>query len=121
MVYADTDFFVALVKENDWLQENAREIYERYQGEIETGLSTFIELFFLSERNDWDRDRVASNVLQMADVDFEEKVIFQASEYIGQGLNVVDAFQAAKSEGRLISSDKEFDRINLERIKLEEL
>ncbi|MFB6115374.1 MAG: hypothetical protein ABEK04_03700 [Candidatus Nanohalobium sp.] len=44
----------------------------------------------------------------------------QALEYIDQGLNVFDAFRAASSEGKIISSDKEFDKTNIERMKLEE-
>ncbi|AHL23834.1 hypothetical protein BD01_2246 [Thermococcus nautili] len=29
MVYADTDFFLALLKPNDWLKENARKLYKK--------------------------------------------------------------------------------------------
>lgn len=118
-MYADTDFFVALVKEDDWLQENARKLYEEYGSELETGLPTFIELCFLSREYDWEIEKVVTNVLQMAEIDFEEKIVYQAIEYMDQGLNVLDAFQAAKSGSQIISSDKEFDSIDLERVKLE--
>lgn len=119
MVYADTDFFVALIKEDDWLQENARTIYEEYQNNLQTSLPTFIELCFLSSDYDWELERVVTNVLEIAEADFEERIVYQALEYMDQGLNVLDAFQAAKSGGKLISSDKKFDTIGLERIKLE--
>lgn len=119
MVYADTDFFVALIKEDDWLQENARELFEKHEGDIETSLPTFMELCLLAEDYDWELERVITNVLQLVEVDFDEAVVYQALEYIDQGLNVFDAFQAAKSDGRILSSDKEFDEIKIERIKLE--
>jgi len=119
MVYADTDFFVALVKDDDWLQENAVKILEENEGEIETSLPTFIELCFLAEDYDWDLERAVTNILQIAEVDFQENVVYQALEYIDQGLNVLDAFQLAKSKGSIISSDKEFDKIDVERIYLE--
>jgi predicted nucleic acid-binding protein len=120
MVYADTDFFVALVKEEDWLQQNAAEVLEEHQEEIETSLPMFIQLCLLAEDYDWQLERAFTNILEIAEVDFEEKVVYQALEYIDQGLNVFDAFQAAKSDGKIISSDKEFDRTNIERISLED-
>lgn len=119
MVYADTDFFVALVKEDDWLQERAEKLLEKYRSDIKTSLPTFIELFYLSEEYDWDRDQAAAHIMEIAETDFDESVVFQASEYIDQGLNVLDAFQAASSTGSIISSDRDFDSIELERIELE--
>lgn len=118
-MYADTDFFVALVKEDDWLQENAKKLYKKHRSDLETSLPTFIELCFLSREYDWEIERVVTNVLQIAEIDFDEKIVYQAVEYMDQGLNVLDAFQAAKSEGLIISSDKEFDSVDLERVKLE--
>jgi len=120
MVYADTDFFVALVKDDDWLQDNALELYQEYNGDIQTSLPTFIELCFLAKDYDWNLEPVVSNVLEITEVDFEEKVVYQAVEYIDQGLNVLDAFQLAKSNEGIISSDKEFDETGVNRIKLEE-
>jgi predicted nucleic acid-binding protein len=120
MVYVDTDFFVALVKEDDWLQENAENILEEHKTEIETSLPTFIELCLLAEDHDWQLEKAFTNILEIAEVDFEEKVAYQALEYIDQGLNVFDAFQAAKSNGKIISSDKEFDQVNIERLSLED-
>jgi predicted nucleic acid-binding protein len=120
LVYADTDFFVALIKEDDWLQEAALQVYDEKKGDIQTGITTFVELFFLSQRHNWNREEVASNILEIAETDFDESVIFQASEYIDQGLNVLDAFQAAKADGEIISSDKDFDDLEIERIKLED-
>jgi len=119
MVYADTDFFVALVKDDDWLQQNAEKLYKEHKDELKTSLPTFIELCYLSERYNWEIERVVTNVIEIAEINFEERIVYQALEYIDQGLNVIDAFQAAKSSGRIISSDKEFDKIDIERIKLE--
>jgi predicted nucleic acid-binding protein len=119
MVYADTDFFLALVKDEDWLKKGAEKVLEEYRGDIETGLPTFVELFFLSEEYGWNRDMAASNILEIAEVDFDESIVFKASEYIEQGLSVLDAFQAARAGGKIISSDKEFDEIEKDRVKLE--
>jgi|APHM01.1.fsa_nt_gi hypothetical protein len=119
MVYADTDFFVALIKEDDWLQGNALELYEEHGGSIRTSLPTFIELCFLAQDYDWELEKVVTNILEIAEIDFDEKVVHQALEYLEQGLNVLDAFQLAKSNGEIISSDKQFDETGVNRIKLE--
>ncbi|CAM3017672.1 hypothetical protein HASA104033_11955 [Halobacterium salinarum] len=34
MPYADTDFFIALVKDTDWLQERAATVATEHEGEI---------------------------------------------------------------------------------------
>jgi len=119
MVYADTDFFVALVKDDDWLQANAEKLYHEHEEELETSLPTFIELCYLSERYDWELERAVTNVMAIAETDFDEEIVYQAIEYIDQGLNVMDAFQAAKSSGKIISSDKAFDEVEVDRIRLE--
>jgi predicted nucleic acid-binding protein len=119
MVYADTDFFLALVKEDDWLKKNAEELLE--ENTVETSLITFVELALVENRFDFNLENSVTEIMEMAEVDFEEKVVYQALEYIDQGLNVFDAFQAAKSNGKIISSDKEFDKTNIERMKLEEM
>lgn len=120
MVYADTDFFVALVKEDDWLQDKALNIYKKYEGDIQTSLPTFIELSFLAQEYEWELETAVTNVLEIAETDFEESVIYQAIEYMDRGLNVLDAFQLAKSGDQIISSDKEFDGSEVQRIKLED-
>lgn len=119
-MYADTDFFLALVKDDDWLKEKAERVLEEYEGEIRTSLTTFIELSFLAEEYDWDMEKVAAYIMEIVKVDFDENVVFQAIEYRDKGLNTIDAFQAANASENIISSDKDYDKINLERVKLEE-
>lgn len=43
-VYADTDFFLALLKDTDWLKEKAISLAKKYEGQITTSEATFIEL-----------------------------------------------------------------------------
>lgn len=119
MVYTDTDFFVALIKEDDWLQKNALGLYEEHRGSIQTSLPTFIELCFLAQDYDWELEKVVTNVLEIAETDFDQKVVYQAVEYMDQGLNVLDSFQLAKANGEIISSDKGFDGTGAVRVKLE--
>ncbi|MBY6294537.1 PIN domain-containing protein [Nanohaloarchaea archaeon H01] len=118
MIYADTDFFTALIKEDDWLKENAQRLM-REEG-VKTSLPTFIELFLISDRFDIDLERAITDIMEISETDFDENLVFQALEYKKKGLNTFDAFQAAKAGNRIISSDKEFDEIDITRIELEE-
>ncbi|MFB6199273.1 MAG: type II toxin-antitoxin system VapC family toxin [Candidatus Nanohaloarchaea archaeon] len=119
MTYADTDFWVALMKQDDWLKQKAEKILEE-QDSVETSLTTFIELSLILKRFDVQKEEAFGEILQIADVDFEEKIVFQALEYMDKGLNTFNAFQAAHAGSGIISADKEFDKIDIERIKLEE-
>ena len=118
MVYADTDFFLALLKPNDWLKENARRLYEEYKGRITTSEATFLELLILSKKFGLDPVRLLSAV--MAIIEEENEDYLRAAYYMKEhGLNPFDAVHAAKCGGTIISSDKAFDRLGIRRIKLE--
>lgn len=119
MVYADTDFWIALMKQDDWLKQNAEKILEEH-GSIEASLTTFIELCLILKRYQVDRRTAIAEILEIAEVEFDDTVVFQALDYIDEGLNTFDAFHAAHAGSKLISSDKEFDSIGIERIELEE-
>ncbi|EEB73921.1 type II toxin-antitoxin system VapC family toxin [Thermococcus sp. AM4] len=118
MVYADTDFFLALLKPNDWLKENARKLYEKYKGRITTSEATFLELLILSKRFNLDPLRLLAAV--MAIIEEENEDYLRAAYYMKEhNLNPFDAVHAAKCGGVIISSDKAFDKLGIKRIKLE--
>ena len=41
-MFADTDFILALVKDSDWLKENAVKILKENKGKINTSISVMI-------------------------------------------------------------------------------
>jgi predicted nucleic acid-binding protein len=118
-MYADADFWVALLKDDDWLGERAERLLREYEGDLETSIVTFIELFLIEERFDFDRDQAALAIFELAETTADEDVVFQASEYIDDGLNTFDAFHAAIAGDRIISSDQAFNEVEIERIALE--
>lgn len=118
-MYADTDFWVALLKDDDWLAERAREVLEEHGDELEVSLVTFVELFLIEERYAFDREHAVTSILELASFDGDENAVYQASEYIDDGLNTFDAFHAALADDAIVSSDKAFDSIDLERLSLE--
>jgi len=118
-VYADTDFWVAILKGDDWLSERAETRLDEYCGDLEVSLATFLELFLIEERYSFDREQATLAIFELAEADVSEDVVFQASEYIDDGLNTFDAFHAALAGDAILSSDKAFDAIGIERVRLE--
>jgi len=100
------------------LKERAKRVLEKYEGQITTSVVTFIELALLAKRYNLDVVRIFTSV--MAICNFEDDRPLKAAIYIRDyGLGVFDAFHAAYCEGRIISSDSAYDRVGIERTKLE--
>ena len=118
-MYADTDFWVALLKDDDWLAERAVEVLDEHRDDLEVSLVTFVELFLIEERYSFDRETAVTSVLELASYDGDEDPIYQASAYVDDGLNTFDAFHAALADDGIVSSDQAFDRIDVERVELE--
>lgn len=122
MLYADTDFFIALVKDDDWLQDRAAKIALENEGDIYTSRATLLELLVISDRFEFDRMEALTYALEIAAVPEDESVLFQAADYMEQdGLTAFDAYHAAYAdEDPLVSSDKAFDDVTNDRIAIEE-
>ncbi|OGF01597.1 MAG: pilus assembly protein [Candidatus Edwardsbacteria bacterium RIFOXYD12_FULL_50_11] len=122
MVYADTDFFLAIMKNDDWLKSNARKIYEKYKKELRTSVITLIELLLLSEKYRLDPENIVLSLYSICSIEgIDRKKALLTSYYIKYNkLNVFDALHAAYSaKDDIISSDKAFDDVGIKRIKLE--
>ncbi len=122
MIYADTDFFIALVKDDDWLQDRAAKVALENEGEIYTSRATLLELLVISERFEFDQMEALTYALEIATVPEDEDVLFQAADYMEQdGLTAFDAYHVAYAdEDAIISSDKSFDDVTDGRIAIEE-
>ncbi len=121
--YADTDFFLAIIKESDWLKSRAEKIYERNKGNISTSLATILELLIIAKREGLDPEITMEAVLEISSVDeLSKDRIFAAAHLIKhKNFNVFDAFHAVLAgEKMIISSDSIYDKIGLSRLRLEE-
>lgn len=119
-MYADLDFWLALLKDDDWLGARAEQLLAAHEGDLEVSIATFIELFLVEERFTFDRDRAVTAILELASYDGNPDIIYQASAYIDDGLTTFDAFHAALPGGAIISSDSAYDELDsIERIRLE--
>ncbi|WP_149031515.1 type II toxin-antitoxin system VapC family toxin [Haloquadratum walsbyi] len=119
-MYADLDFWLALLKDGDWLTDRAESLLKEHEDDLEVSLATFIELFLVEERLSFDRERAVTAILELATYEGNPNVVYQASENIDEGLNTFDAFHAALSSGSIISSDRAYDELTgVNRIRLE--
>lgn len=119
-MYADLDFWLALLKNDDWLSDRAEDLLREHEGELTVSLATFIELFLVEERFAFDRERAVTAILELATYSGNPDVVYQASENIDEGLNAFDAFHAALAGSCIISSDRAFNDLDgIERVQLE--
>ena len=119
-MYADLDFWLALLKNDDWLSDRAEGLLREHEGKLAVSLATFIELFLVEERVAFDRERAVTAILELATYSGNPDIVYQASENIDEGLNTFDAFHAALGGSCIISSDRAFDDLDgIERVQLE--
>ena len=124
-MYAETDFYLALLKEDDWLKENSLVIFNRHNDAIWTSHLTSQELLLYA--NKYKRDPVELldsfyGIARVADVMISKEMFLLASHMMARyGTTPFDAMHAAiaKEDGTIISSDSIYDKMGLKRIKLE--
>lgn len=121
MIYADVDFFVALAKADDWLGSRAEAILEEHRGDIYTSQGALLELLVISHRFEFDRMDALAHALDIASINGDEDVLFQAAHYMdAHEMTAFDAYHAAcAGEDPIVSSDQAYDALDMERLALE--
>ncbi|WP_049979594.1 PIN domain-containing protein [Halolamina rubra] len=121
-VYVETDFLLALAKDSDWLQGSAEEALAEH--DVETSAFSYLELLLARERYEFDYVPLVANLLELVPVkdEAEKQVVLKAVNYYEEGMTPFDAFHAATAETRgmdVLSSEKDYDDIEVERVPLE--
>jgi len=121
-VFVETDFLLALAKDDDWLQERAENVLEKR--EIVTSPFAYLEMLIVLERHQFDYVRLFSNLLDVVPVgdEDEQQIVLKAVAYFEDGMTPFDAFHAATAETRglpILSSDKAYEGVDPDRIPLE--
>jgi len=121
MPYADSNFFLALIKKQDWLNENAEKLLKHYKDKIWTSMWTIIEILMLVEKFDLDPESVVNSIKQLAKIDGDTDLLLSVAHLMKEEkMGVFDALHTVSCGNDLIiSSDSVFDKIGLRRIKLE--
>ena len=121
-MFADTDFILALIKDSDWLKEKATRILNENNGDISTSVSVMIEIALIFKRLNINALDSFANIFELIKMSEEDYAVsIRAALYIEKyKLNVFDAFHAAYcGDEKIISSDKVYGKVGLERVKLE--
>jgi predicted nucleic acid-binding protein len=113
MIYADVDFILALAKKEDWLKKEATKVYEKNKTEIEISSITLVELMLIAKKINYDPSKLISFALSIGELkDDDPNIYFKACEYQKKfNLGVFDSLHLAKSDNKIISSDKKFRNI----------
>lgn len=122
-MFADTDFLIALLKDSDWLKENAVKVLRENEGNIFASISVMIEVAILCRRLGLDIKKAFASVLSIARIDESSyNLCLRAAVYMEEKkLGVFDAFHAAYCHSdTIISSDSAYDRAGIKRIRLED-
>ena len=128
-MYVETDFLTALVKNEDWLRESALRALEERDG-IHTSILAYAELLVLlydREQSAYDIDapRAIANLLELVPIKpkaHEDAVLAAAAFLVEYQLTPFDALHAgvvATSGEGVLSSERDYDTVGLDRIPLE--
>ena len=124
MIYADTDFFMALIKESDWLKPSAQRLLKEYKGKIWTSPATLAELLLMAVKMNLDPEKMMMDTLNYAQLRGGPPDVYMvAAVYIkDKKMGAFDALHAAFCglDCPILSSDKIFDKLGMKRIRLEQ-
>lgn len=97
-VFVETDFLLALAKDDDWLQERAENVLD--EREIVTSLFAYLQMLIILERHQFDYIRLFSNHLDVVPVgnEDEQQIVLKSVAYFEDGMTPSDAFHAATAK-----------------------
>lgn len=130
-MYVETDFLLSLAKEDDWLQDAAHDALEEYE-EIHTSITAYTEFLMLAydeEAADYTVDvgRVVADLIELVPVrpqEHEEAVLTAAVLAAEQEFTPFDAIHAGiaiVTDESVLSTEQDYDTIELDRIPLDEV
>ena len=129
-MYVETDFLMGLAKQDDWLQDAALDALEEYD-EIHTSIIAYTEFFVVTydpEAADYTVDigRVVADLVELVPVqppEHEEAVLTAAVLAAEQGFTPCDAIHAGiaiVSDESVLTTEQDYDAIELDRVPLDE-
>jgi predicted nucleic acid-binding protein len=110
-MYVETDFLLALVKDEDWLGDAAETVYRAHRDELWTSQFTLVELFLIAYREGRDTERVVTNAAKLVEVRGDVDTVVAAATYVeDHGLTPFDALHLVESDGdTIVSSDEAYE------------
>ncbi|PSQ20632.1 hypothetical protein BRD04_07750 [Halobacteriales archaeon QS_9_67_17] len=109
-MYVETDFLLALIKDEDWLGEAAETVYRKHEEELWTSQFILIELLMVAYRENRDAERVVANAARLVEVRGDVDTVIAAATYVDDhGFTPFDALHLVESNGAtVVSSDSAY-------------
>jgi len=110
-MYAETDFLLALIKDEDWLGDAAGTVYRDHRDELWTSQFTLIELLLVAYREDRNTERVVANAAKLVTVHGDVDTVVAAATYVeDHNFTPFDALHLVESDGdTVVSSDGAYE------------
>jgi bifunctional ADP-heptose synthase (sugar kinase/adenylyltransferase) len=110
-MYAETDFLLALIKNEDRLGDVAESVYRNHREELWTSQFTLIELLLVAYREGRDTERVVTNAAELVEVRGDLDTVVAAATYVeDHGFTPFDALHLVESDGDVVvSSDGAYE------------
>ncbi|WP_081461348.1 PIN domain-containing protein [Halalkalicoccus jeotgali] len=110
-MYAEVDFLLALIKDDDWLGDAAEEVYREHRDELWTSQFTLIELLLVAYREERNTEHVIANAASLLEVRGDVETVVAAATYIeDHGFTPFDALHLVESAGdTIVSSDSTYE------------
>lgn len=119
-LYVETDFILALIKDDDWLGDRAEAIYETKRDSLWTARDTLVELLLVAYREGWNAERVVANATALLEVTGDTDSVLAAASHVEEnGFTPFDALHLVNSgPSPIVSSDSSYNEFSV-RIPLE--
>lgn len=128
-MYVETDFLIALVKDDDWLQDAAIRALEEHD-DLHTSVLSYAEVLVLfydraDAEYEIDASRAITNLLELVPIvpEAHEDAVLAAAAFIDEyDLTPFDALHAGlvtTGEQRVLSTEQDYDTVGLDRTPLE--
>ncbi len=111
--YADTDFFLALMKNSDWLKEKARQVYEKNKDNLFVSPFTIAEIMIICKREDISIKETLAQISRIAKLEnLTWDIFFRSCNFIEKGATIFDSLLMAlvSENDQIISSDNVYEK-----------
>ena len=99
-MYVETDFLLALIKDEDWLGNAAEAVYRDHRDELWTSQFTLIELLLIAYRENRDAERVIANTATLVELRGDVETVITAATYVeDHGFTPFDALHSWNPKG----------------------
>ncbi len=119
--YADTDFFLALLKNSDWLKEKAKKIYEKNKENLFISPFTIAEIMVVCKREKISIKETLAQISRIAKLDgLSWNIFFKACDFIERGATIFDSLLMAtcSENDQIISSGNVYEKFGFDIIDL---